>query len=175
MKVRDLTPHPGNPRKASASELKRLDKTMQRYGEIGCILHNETTGNLGGGNLRTFVLPKDAKIVITEEFDVPDAKGTTAWGYVEAHGTRFLYRRVRWDIDTENGAMVAANNSGGSNDYTLLTPLLIDLDHKNVDIEETGFSNTQFEDLCAPKEHGEIKPKEKCPTCGKTRRRHEME
>lgn len=150
MKVSDLSPHPGNPRRITDAELRRLRKTIELYGDLSGIVFNRKTKRLVGGHQRGKVLPVDAEIVISDKRKSPDKTGTVAEGYIVAYGTRYSYREVEWDEAREMAANIAANKSGGMFDDKALADWLLDLDSKNIDIEETGFSAQEFEDLCAP-------------------------
>ena len=121
---------PNNPRTISKTEYARLQADLEEYGDLGGIVHNETTGNLVGGNQRASVfdlLGKGAEIVITEEYDQPTRTGTTARGYVVWKGERYDYRRVAWDMAKEDAACLVANLRGGSWDWDVIPSFPSDL------------------------------------------------
>jgi len=114
---------PNNPRTISKTEYARLQADLEEYGDLGGIVHNETTGNLVGGNQRASVfdlLGKGAEIVIAEEHTEPTRTGETARGYVIWHGEKYDYRRVAWDTVKEDAACLVANLRGGSWDWDML-------------------------------------------------------
>jgi hypothetical protein len=167
MKVSDLKPHPGNPRRITDPELKRLRKTIELYGDLSGIVFNRRTGRLVGGHQRGKVLPPDSVIKLETKYDPPDKTGTVAQGAIHAYGTTYAYREVDWPEEREMAANLCANASGGSFESQGLIDWLTHLDRTpDFDIETTGFSDKEFEDLCAPVEVSNAE-KEKCPACGK--------
>lgn len=46
-------------------------------------------------------------------YEEPDAQGTTALGYVIYKGSKFSYREVQWNLETEKEANIVANAGGG--------------------------------------------------------------
>lgn len=114
-------PNPKNPRWISEESFDRLQETMQRLGDIGGIVHNETSNLLVGGHQRSKVIDlQNCEIHIAETFSEPLPDGTTALGYVIWQGNRFNYRRVRWDEATAELAALVANKAGGKWDYEML-------------------------------------------------------
>lgn len=166
MNLSELNPNPRNPRKIEDDALKRLQKTMEKYGDLSGLIYNERTKQLVGGHQRSKILPKEAIVHIDKTFSPPTDLGTVSEGYVEYKKERFKLRIVNWDEDTEKAACIAANTAAGSWDYADLAGIMLDLDSKNWDIEDLGWSRKEFEDLCAP----EIKEKKDkneivCPKC----------
>jgi len=118
-----LRKKPNNPRTISKTEYARLQADLEEYGDLGGIVHNETTGNLVGGNQRASVfdlLGKGAEIIIAEEHAEPTRTGETARGYVLWHGEKYDYRRVAWDAGKEDAACLVANLRGGTWDWDML-------------------------------------------------------
>ena len=114
---------PNNPRQISKTEYARLQADLERFGDLGGIVHNATTDSLVGGNQRASVFDlvgKGAEIVITEEYDPPTRTGTTARGYVLWNGEQYDYRRVTWDEDIEDAACITANLRGGTWDFDIM-------------------------------------------------------
>ena len=127
---------PNNPRQISKTEYARLQADLERFGDLGGIVHNATTDNLVGGNQRASVFDlvgKGAEIVITEEYDPPTRTGTTARGYVLWGGEKYDYRRVAWDEATEDAACITANLRGGVWDFDVMVGFDADL------LTERGF------------------------------------
>jgi len=115
---------PNNPRQISKREFERLAADLERFGDLGGVVHNETTGNFVGGNQRSSVFELErqgAQITVTETYAEPTRTGTVARGYVEWRGERYDYRRVRWDTETEDAACLVANLRGGSWDFDALS------------------------------------------------------
>lgn len=150
MKVSDLTPHPGNPRKISDVQLGILKRTYDLYGDLSGIVFNINTKRLVGGHQRVKIIPPDAEITIEKRYDPPTKKGTVAEGFIEIDGERFRYREVAFSEETERAANIAANKAGGDWDNPKLAEWLLDLDAKGWDTELTGWSEKEVEDLCAP-------------------------
>lgn len=165
MKLSDLAPNPQNPRKISDDQKKRLKKSLETFGDLSGIIFNRTTGRLVGGHQRQKSLPPDAEIV-RKELAEATPTGTIAIGHILLpNGEKLAYRETAWSESTEKAAALAANQHGGEWDYPLLIDHLIDLDNNNIDLDLTGFSTEEIENLLAP----EKEPKKKlvtCPQCG---------
>lgn len=157
MKLGDLKPHPGNPRKISTKQLELLKSGLDKFGDLSGIVYNQKNKRVVSGHQRLKVLPPN--------LEIKQAKGMD-FGYVEHNNERFQIRFVDWDEDTERAANILANKAGGEFDNKLLADWLLDHDAKGFNIEETGFTLEEFEDLCAPPQSKEKKPRE-CPHCGK--------
>lgn len=168
MKISDLNPNEKNPRKVSPEQLERLSKSIFAFGDLSGIVYNRTTQRLVGAHQRRKILPPESEIVITKTYESPTKNGTIALGHANVNGELFAYREVLWDEATEMAANLAANKHGGDWDYALLTEAITLVDAANIDLDMTGFSNEELENLMAP--IGEPKPKEKkqkkCPSCG---------
>jgi len=127
---------PNNPRQISKIEYARLQADLERFGDLGGIVHNATTDNLVGGNQRASVFDlvgKGAEIVITEEYDPLTRTGTAARGYVLWNGEKYDYRCVVWDTETEDAACITANLRGGSWDFDIMVGFDVGL------LKERGF------------------------------------
>jgi len=150
MKLSDLKPNPNNPRKIEPERLDMLKRSLDEYGDLSGFVFNETTRRLCGGHQRGKVLPPDSEIFIEEKFSTPTRTGTTAIGHVVVDGEKYAYRQVAWDEDKEKAANIAANKHGGEWDTPKLADWLLDLDAKNYDLDLTGFTAADIEDICAP-------------------------
>lgn len=150
MKLSDLKPHLGNPRKITDQGLHMLSKSVNAFGPLDGFLFNEVTERLNGGHQRQKVIPGDAEVIITETYATPTEKGTTKIGYVLYQGERHPYRQVRWSAETETAAIIAANQQGGEFDLPLLADRFSELDALNIDMDLTGFTKSEIEDICAP-------------------------
>jgi hypothetical protein len=136
MRVKDLKPNKRNPRRISGERLMRLGKSLDKYGDLGCVVRNVESGTLVGGHQRSRVIPSDAKVTYTQKYTEPTRTGTIAEGYIEWNGERFGYREVKWDARTEAEAMLAANNHGGETDKDLLA--ILKADFKDMDLQLAG-------------------------------------
>ncbi len=136
MKIKELKANTRNPRKISPEQKERLKKSMDKFGDLGCLVYNERTGRLVGGHQRTMVLPPDATLKITR-LKEPSPVGTVAEGYIEHGGEKFKYRAVDWSEEVEAEAMLAANSAGGEWDKDLLKVLAADF--PKIDFEIAGF------------------------------------
>lgn len=120
----DIEFKPDNPRKwAKKGDERRLEESMEKFGDLGCIVWNENTKNLVGGNRRGKLLKikeaiEEGRIEIVGENKKVDKQGTKAWGYVKSVGKdgevkRFAFRWVRWSKEWEDEACLLANKLGG--------------------------------------------------------------
>jgi len=147
MKVSCLKPAPYNPRIISENQLKMLEKSLERFGDLSGIVFNRRTKNIIGGHQRIKCFPSDAKIV-KKELDKPSRTGTVAEGYIEIDNERFAYREVDWDETTEKLANIAANKHGGDWDFLKLESILIELSNlPDLDLDLTGFDIKEIENI----------------------------
>ena len=133
MKIKNLKANKRNPR-ITQSRQDALKQSLEKFGDLGGIIFNKSTGQLVGGHQRSAIMPPDATTVIEKKYDAPTAAGTVAEGYVEFNGERFKYREVAWDEATEVEAMLAANNQGGENDDALVKIVLAGFPKLNLDL-----------------------------------------
>lgn len=124
MKIEDLTPAPYNPRIISAEDQKNLEAVLAEYGFVENIVWNETTGNVIGGNQRL----KAALVLGLKE--VPVVK-------------------VKMTLEREKVLNIALNKISGEWDTPILKDLLQELDTGALDMDMTGFSEQEIEDLMA--------------------------
>jgi ParB-like chromosome segregation protein Spo0J len=173
MKAKDLKPDKRNPRKITQTKLDMLKKSLIKFGDMSGIVFNKRTGVLISGHQRLKVLPEDSEIVIERTFATPTESGTTAEGYVKLGTENMKYREVDVDLDTQMAMNIAANKHGGDWDIPTLNDILLDLDASNYDLELTGFSEDELENLLAPtneiedEEESKDDHSEKCIVCGK--------
>jgi len=172
--VSALKGNPQNPRAITDEQLSMLGKSLAKFGDLGGIVFNRTTGQLVGGHQRAKVLPKDSEVLISELYDEPTPVGTVAIGYIRMDGELFSYREVEWDMDTEKAANIAANKHGGFFDLPKLREWVLDLDHKNFDMDFIGFTADDLDRLWEhredqkPESKDSPEPKMKileCPHC----------
>jgi hypothetical protein len=142
-----LNGNPKNPRRISDKKLELLKKALGEFGDLSGIIFNRTTNHLVGGHQRVMVLPKDAKVVITKNYEAPTRTGTVAEGFVEIEGERFTYREVEWTEPKEKAANVAANKGAGDWDFSQLSEWMLELDALNFDMDLTLFDEEEIERL----------------------------
>jgi DNA modification methylase len=150
MKVRDLTPNPENPRVITPERLAWLKKSLDEFGDLGCVVFNRKTRRLVGGHQRLGVIPPDSEIVYEEKYTQANKQGTVAEGVITIDGERYKYREVEWGVKKEKAANIAANKHGGEWDNAKLATWLIDLDGENIPWGLIGFEDKEIEDICAP-------------------------
>lgn len=148
--VADLAENPRNPRKAwKADQIDAFKESLRRFGDLGGIVMNRTTGQLVGGHKRVEVLKAGvgAEIVKTEQAE--DAQGTVAHGYVVLpDGSRFAYREVCWSPAIEAAANLAANRWSADWNWQLVSETLQELSATDL-LPYTGFPQHELENLVA--------------------------
>lgn len=169
-----VSANPNNPRRITATKLRRLGKSLREYGDLSGVIMNRRTKQLVGGHQRVdaFKSDKDAKIVITESFAEPKSDGTVRIGYVLAFGSRYSYREVDWDAKKEAAANIAANQHGGDFDDRKLQEIITSLD--DIDRDLLGFDEEELQRLLKsvtpPSEFEDVDEnipvQHKCPKCG---------
>jgi DNA modification methylase len=150
LKLADLAPNPRNPRKISDKKLEMLKAALAEFGDLSGIVYNVRTQRLAGGHQRVKVLPPDAEITIERTHETPTQSGTVAEGFAMIEGERFVYRQVDWDETKEKAANIAANKHGGEFDLPGLSEWLLELDAENFNLDLTGFTPEELENLMAP-------------------------
>lgn len=139
-KVGDLTPAGYNPRKIGEAADKRLERSMQKYGDLSGIVVNRRSGRIVGGHQRARHITAEATIIVSEEWEKPNSQGTVAVGYIDVGGERWSYREVDVDETTEKAMNLAANKHGGEWDLPKLSEILVDLSDEGYDLDLTGFT-----------------------------------
>jgi hypothetical protein len=150
--VGDLAPAPYNPRTITDEAAAALEASMVAFGDISGIVFNFTTGNLVAGHQRRRVLQgmgADAIEWAREEVagvDGPERRGTIR----TADGGVFGVRGVRWPLEKEMAANVAANSPTltGAFDDALLGEVLGQIEAADADL----FGALRFEELWAVEE-----------------------
>lgn len=113
IKLSEIADNPNNPRNIDKPAFEGLKYSMGKFGDISGIVYNQRSKQLIGGHQRKqaiLALLKDADILITEEFQSAKEDGTLAYGYVQLADSRFNFRVVDWDDETEKLANITANN-----------------------------------------------------------------
>jgi hypothetical protein len=157
-----------NPRRITGDELTKLKESLERFGDLGGIVLNRTTGNLVGGHQRiTSFNESNIEATITEELKKPDRTGTVAYGHIELFGTRYSYREVAWTKSQERIANIAANKLGGDFDDQLLADALKRIKEDpeaNGEFEQTGFTDSDLTrllgELSRTPGHGRREPRQ---------------
>jgi hypothetical protein len=85
--------------------------------------------------------------IVTTPQDV-DAQGTVAHGSVIVDGARFGYREVRWSIEDETAANLAANRWAAAWDWQLVAEALIAIGDDELRTL-TGFEDHELKNLMA--------------------------
>jgi hypothetical protein len=145
-----LRPSERNPRIMTDRVQRKLRASLERFGDLGCIVLNETSGNLVGGTQRTTTIALDpaSKFYITSRNETPDTAGTVAEGYIEYLGTKYKVRHVRWDSATETAARIAANALHADWDTTMLGEEVRGLMETDMDLARlTSFEDDQLKVL----------------------------
>ena len=135
--LKDLKPNAKNPRKISSQVQADLKLALKKFGDLGCIVFNVTTGNLVGGHQRAKSLHANSKVFIEKEYPTPNDSRTVREGYVESNGEHFKYREVEADETWEAEAMLAANKFSGEWDTPKVKALIQSV--PNIDLRMTGF------------------------------------
>lgn len=161
----DLTPNPRNPREAwKPEQLEPFKASLRRFGDLGGIVRNLTTGQLVGGHKRVEAFREATAVQIESTAQPADAQGTVAHGYVIADGNRFAYREVRWTAEVEAAANLAANRWGAEWAWQMVSETLQGISDPEL-LGLTGFPAHELENLLAadwepaareplPMEHG---------------------
>lgn len=104
---------PQNPRIVSPDALAALERSMDKYGDLGGIVFNRRSGHLIAGHQRLKHFDPAADVVIAERHAKPTRQGTVAVGHVVRAGERWPYREVDVDEPTELAMNVRANIAAG--------------------------------------------------------------
>src|SRR5690554_913137 len=122
MKVSNLSSAPYNPRKISEDQLKKLKKSLEKFGDLSGVVFNKKTGNLIGGHQRVKIFKdEDPEIHVLKE-----SPKNEIIGYFEYKGHRFTYREVNWNEKKEKEANITANNPFIQGQFTEGLQLLLE-------------------------------------------------
>lgn len=166
MKLDDLKGASYNPRQISSEDLKKLARSLAKYGDLSGVVFNKKTGVLISGHQRlksmrlmlSSVEGLKEKIVVSP---VTDSKGTVGVGSIVLYkGTDPILstplRLVSWSDKTqEMAANIAANNLGGNWDKEKLRKVLAKLSDQKFEVESIGFDQIFVDDFL-----NEVKSKE---------------
>jgi len=149
-KISQLKPSPYNPRKDLTSddpEYIKLKKSILEFDYIDPIIWNQKSNRVVGGNQRLKILKELGK----EEVEVSV---------------------VDLEDDKEKALCVALNKISGEFDFPKLKDLLVEIDTGNIDMEITGFDESELKkmfDMEGFIEESQIESEDKlitCPECG---------
>lgn len=135
--VGGLHPAPYNPRTISPEGLENLAASLREFGDLSGVVKNVRTLNLVGGHQRVRVLDPAWPI---KKDPVTDSTGTVAVGHILTPWGLFNYREVDWPIQKEMAANISANKQRSDWDNVKLTPLMVQIDASDFDLNLTGFS-----------------------------------
>lgn len=149
-RLKDFKKAEYNPRKITDQELSSLDKSIQEFGDLSGVVINERTNTIIAGHQRIKTFDSKKTKIVTEEHK--DNLGTTAIGHIKVKNDdgevfNVPLRMVDWDARREKLANIAANNQGGEFDNQKLGKLLAELEEDQFDIELTGFTDGEYQNL----------------------------
>lgn len=121
-KIREITPAKYNPRRVSDEAIGRLTKSLAEFGNIQPITWNARTGNVVGGHQRLKVYQAMGKTEVE------------VWA-------------IDLDEKKEKAANIALNKLSGEFDMTLLKDLIEEIDTGDIDLDITGFSSSEIEQI----------------------------
>lgn len=121
-KISEITPAKYNPRRVSDEAMGRLTKSLAEFGNIQPITWNARTGNVVGGHQRLKVYQAMGKTEVE------------VWA-------------IDLDEKKEKAANVALNKLSGEFDMTLLKDLIEEIDTGDIDLDITGFSSNEIEQI----------------------------
>ncbi len=150
-KIKPAVYNPRKDLKPGDAEYEKLKKSLNEFALVEPLIWNSRSGNLVGGHQRLKVLKElGYKEVEVSVVDLPDNK--------------------------EKALNIALNKISGEWDMPLLKDLLEELDTGELDIEITGFTSKEIEDLMnqfhIPEDNKDIDEdalkdtKNECPKCG---------
>jgi len=123
-----------NPRKdlqKGDAEYEKLERSLEKFGCVEPIVWNEATGNVVGGHQRLKIL-------------------------IDQGATELDVSVVNLSIDDEKALNIALNKISGDWDNEKLSALLEELKLADVDMELTGFSDSEIDKLIAEFEDNEV-------------------
>lgn len=149
MKLKGFKPAKYNPRKITPEALRALNKSIEEFGDLSGVVINKRTNTIVAGHQRITTLGSKKTKIVTKPYE--DTFGTVEVGHIEVRTENGNFnvplRIVNWDLRKEKLANIAANNHGGKFDNQKLSKLLAELDNSKFDIELTGFTDGEFQNL----------------------------
>lgn len=116
-----LAANAANPRVITDGKRAKLQRDLAKFGDIGGVVFNVTSGQIVGGHQRTEIFREGkGSIEIITRYHTPTSQGTMAEGYITWKNSRYAYREVAWDEAMERAANILANTHAGEWDYNLL-------------------------------------------------------
>jgi hypothetical protein len=146
LRLRDWKAAPYNPRTISEDTLGKLHSSLEQYGDLGCIVLNQQTGNIVCGHQRIKGINRNQNIeIISSE---PDKNGDL-WGVLHKDENTFMVRIVDWPLDKEKRANVIANAEWIQGDFDI--DMLGDiLREPEISIDDVFIDAMQVESTFAP-------------------------
>ena len=150
IKITDIIPADYNPRLISESETNKLKNSLSTFGLVDPIVINLKNKHIIGGHQRFDVLI-DQHLEDNKIFDELNLikLGDIGWVFTDTD------LRIESE-DHEKALNLALNKISGDWDYDKLTTLFSDLKMSNLDVELTGFDDTEIEVLLDDFEYNEI-------------------
>lgn len=174
IKLTDIIPSDYNPRKISDADAKKLSKSLKEFGLVDPIIINLKNYHIIGGHQRFNTLLDN--YFDTNKDDTYQLLKLGDIGYV-FKDTKLTVK----DSNHEKALNLALNKISGEWDLPKLEPLLEDLSLTGLDLDLTGFDETDLEELnltepvfepvdVEDEPRLDMKKKVVCPECG-----HEFE
>ena len=149
IKITDITPADYNPRLISESETNKLKNSLSTFGLVDPIVINLKNNHIIGGHQRFDVLIDQhlEDNTIFEELNLIRL-GDIGWVFTDTD------LKIESE-DHEKALNLALNKISGDWDYDKLTTLFSDLQMSDLDVELTGFDDTEIEVLLDDFEYNE--------------------
>lgn len=146
MQVKELNESKNNPRIINDSQLDKLRKGLERYGDLSGVVYNVQLKALVSGHQRKTIL-ENGEIEIVKKFDSATKTGTVALGKIVYEGEEYNYREVEFNARDHNAAMLLANKAGGDWNWSQVGDILKDLDATDFDMDLTGFETFELDNF----------------------------
>lgn len=150
IKITDIIPSEYNPREISDEETRKLKNSLSTFGLVDPIVINLKNNHIIGGHQRFDVLVNKnlEDGTIFEELNLIRL-GDIGWVFVDTD------LKIESE-DHEKALNLALNKISGDWDYDKLTTLFTDLKSSDLNVELTGFDDTEIEILLDDFEYNEI-------------------
>ena len=150
IKITDIVPADYNPRFISESETNKLKNSLSTFGLVDPIVINLKNNHIIGGHQRFDVLI-DQHLEDNTIFDELNIirLGDIGWVFTDTD------LRIESE-DHEKALNLALNKISGDWDYDKLTTVFNDLKLSNLDVELTGFDDSEIEIMLDDFEYNEI-------------------
>lgn len=141
IKITDLKPAEYNPRKISSEELSKLTNSIEEFGLVDPIIINLKNMNIIGGHQRYDAIYNSAALngEFNQELNLI-RMGDVGWVFLDTE------LNIKSD-DHEKALNLALNKISGEWDNDKLAEVLEELELSPIDIQLTGFSEPELEEL----------------------------